>query len=70
MNVFSSVITSFAQSIPHECAGILSFFNVSYQDVSFVTNIALLVMTIANALAFHSTNPGSSMPCSTTYPCC
>ena len=59
LNIFSSVITSFAQSIPYEYAGILGFFNVSYQDVSFVTNIALLVMTIANALAFYSTNPGS-----------
>jgi len=59
LNVFSEILAKFAQSIPYEYAGILGFFNVSYADVSIVTNIALLVMTMANTLAFYSTNPGS-----------
>ncbi len=59
LNVFSSIIASFAQSIPHEYAGILGFFNVTYADVSIVTNVVLLMLVIANTLAFYSTNPGS-----------
>jgi len=60
LNVFSEIITRFAQSIPYEYAGILGFlFNVSYADISLITSIALLTMTLANALAFCSTNPGS-----------
>lgn len=59
LNVFSSVITRFAQSMPSEYAGILGFFNISPVDVSFITNAVLILMTIANALAFYSTNPGS-----------
>jgi len=60
LNIFSEIVARFAQSIPYEYAGILGFlFNVSYADISIVTNIALLVMTIANTITLCSANPGS-----------
>ena len=59
LNVFSSIIARFAQSIPSEYANILGFFSISPVDVSFITNAVLILMTIANTLAFYSTNPGS-----------
>jgi flagellar protein FlaJ len=59
INIFTSVIASFAGSIPSEYAGFLGLFNVSPQDVSLVTNLILLMITIADTLAVYSVNPGS-----------
>ncbi|MEM0506701.1 MAG: type II secretion system F family protein [Thermosphaera sp.] len=59
INLFTEIIASFAGSIPYEYSGILSFFNVSPQDVSLLTNLMLLMITIANTLAVYSVNPGS-----------
>ncbi|QOR95038.1 type II secretion system F family protein [Thermosphaera chiliense] len=59
INIFTSVIASFAESIPGEYAGIIGFFNVSPQDVSLVTNLIMLMITIADTLAVYSVNPGS-----------
>ncbi|MEM4654503.1 MAG: hypothetical protein QXL34_03315 [Thermosphaera sp.] len=57
--LFTEIIAGFAGSIPYEYSGILSLFNVSPQDVSLLTNLVLLMITIANTLAVYSVNPGS-----------
>uniref|UniRef100_A0A7C2G255 Flagellar protein J n=1 Tax=Thermosphaera aggregans TaxID=54254 RepID=A0A7C2G255_9CREN len=59
INIFTNVIAGFAETVPGEYAGIIGFFNVSPQDVSLVTNLIMLMITIADTLAVYSVNPGS-----------
>lgn len=59
INIFTGVIAGFAGGIPSEYAGLLGIFAVSPINVSLITNISLIVMTIANTLALYSVNPGS-----------
>jgi len=59
INVFSGIVTSFAQSIPSEYAKILGFLIVSPIDVSLVTSVTSVVMVAANTIALYAVAPGS-----------